>query len=252
MDFFHEREDLPCRGRNYRKEGELPLPAWGDPSFVVDKVVPTCQQIVPQGSRWPDRTDLACLWCEEGFDWAPVGAPVHHNARKDEFVLRWNFCSFNCCKAWMLDRRMPQVSNVFWLAMRLYGADSRHHRRLEGIQPAPSKEALKKYGGWMTIEEFRSNCQLIRPATAHGINVRWDPVHLCMSAAAEMAVQSRGARSLPAAPQPAVPAPRAAPPPTPSRPNTLDTFLKSGKTKPRPTARAPPATKRAQAAKPRK
>ena len=89
---------VPRRDHRYPLKGELPLPAWGTPPFVIERVVPSCLTVASDG-RWPDRTDLACLWCEEGFDWAPVGAPVYHDARRDKFTLKWNFCSFNCCKA---------------------------------------------------------------------------------------------------------------------------------------------------------
>ncbi len=225
--FFRERTDVPWRGRAYAPEGELPMPAPGNPSFVVSRVVPSCQQVLSDGRHWPDRTDLACMWCEEAFDWPPVGAPVGHEPKKDRFLLKWQFCSFNCCKAWMLDRRMPQVSNIFWLAMRLYGRRAENRVLLEGIRPAPRKEALKKYGGWMDIAEFRANGRLVRPANPHGINVRWDPVQLAVQTDPneQLACQSRQAHQvqrMPGAPAPS-PQPRPAPP---ARPNTLDTFLR--------------------------
>ena len=247
---FLQQRDFQKRSAKYPCKGELPVPAWGDPSFVVHRVVPSCQQVVAGGNPWPETTDLACLWCEEGFDWAPVGAPVYHDAKKDQFTLKWNFCSFNCCKAWMHKNRPREVSNVYWLAMRLFGKDSAHRQRLEGIQPAPQKEALRKYGGWMSIEEFRSNAQLIRPAGAHGINIRWDPVHLSVqtNAAQEMAVQSRGAMPscpAPSKPQPVLASKPAAPAPL-ARPNTLDMFIRSGQAKQKHVSVKPaPPSKRA-------
>ncbi len=246
MTFFHECKDFPIRPRKHRQVDELPMPAWGDPSFVVHKVVPSCQHVLCDGQQWPEKTDLACLWCEEQFGWAPVGAPVYYNHKKDQFVLKWNFCSFNCCKAWMLEKRMPQVSNVFWLAMRLFGRRTENHRRLEGIQPAPRKEALQKYGGWMSIEEFRSNGQLIRPANPHGINIKWDPVQLSVQsgAAEEMAMQSRSATHRPPIHPPPSPKPQP-PPPIKPRPNTLDVFLSSAR--PKAALKPPPPQKRSRA-----
>lgn len=241
--------DFLDRARKYPKHGEVPMPAWGDPSFVVHRVVPTCQQILGEGQKWPESTSLACLWCEEGFSWAPVGAPVGHNAKKDQFILKWNFCSFNCCKAWMVRHCPLQVSNVFWLAMRLFGKDSKHKQRLEGIQPAPQKEALQKYGGWMTVDEFRSNNQLIRPAGTHGINIRWDPVQLSVqsSAAEELATQSRSApplQRLPAKPPASLSKPAA-------KPNTLDTFIRGNQQKQKkPALPVAPAPKRSRKSQP--
>lgn len=208
------------------------MPTYGNPSFVVTKVVHTCQQIIDGGQAWPERTDLACLWCEHTFDWAPVGAPVRHNPKKDVFTLKWNFCSFNCCKAWMLDRRLPSVSNIYWLATRLFGMRTEHRQRLEGITPAPCKEALQKYGGWMTIERFRSNDTLIRPANTQGINVVWDPMEVAVDEVdgePQLAAPSRvglphrsGSGS---SPLPPLPRPK---PPTAPKPNSLDEFLKGG------------------------
>lgn len=245
MQYFHERRDLPTRGRRYRAQGELPMPAHGNPSFIITKVVPTCQQILAEGQQWPDRTDLACMWCEHTFDWAPVGAPVYHDAKRDVYRLKWNFCSFNCCKAWMQDKQLSSVSNIFWMATRLYGKKSEYRQRIEGIQAAPRKEALKKYGGWMSIEDFRANGMLIRPANAQAISVKWDPVQLAVQTGAddELATQSRAGLQArrPQQQQPiAVPAPLPRPKAVLSRPNSLDAFLK-GSTKPRTSE---PATKK--------
>ena len=139
----------------------------------------------------------------------------------------------------MFEKQLSSVSNVFWMATRLYGKHSQYRKRIEGIQAAPRKEALKKYGGWMSIEEFRSNAMLIRPANAQAISVKWDPVHLSVQTGAEdeLAMQSRAglqARRAPATTQatPPISAGVQRPKAMLSRPNSLDAFLKGG-TKPR-------------------
>lgn len=246
MQHFHERRDLPSR-RRYNEHGELPMPAHGNPGFIITKVVATCQQLLAEGQEWPERTHLACFWCEHTFDWPPVGAPVHHDPKKDVYRLKWNFCSFNCCKAWMLDKQMSSVPNIFWMATRLYGSKSEYARRIEGIQAAPRKEALQKYGGWMTIDEFRSNGLLIRPANAQAISVKFDPVHLAVQTSDEdeVAVPSRAAlpAQRPPVPLPAQPSRTASARPRANlaRPNSLDAFLKGNAKPPRP--QEPPAKK---------
>lgn len=233
MQFFRNRHDLPGRGRRYPHQGELPMQAFGNPSFTITRVVPTCQQVLPEGQQWPERTDLACLWCEHTFDWAPVGAPISHNAKKDVYHLKWNFCSFNCCKAWMMAKNLKSVSNIFWMATRLYGSKSEYRKRIEGIRPAPQKEALRKYGGWMSIEEFRGSDILVRPANAHAISVRWEPVTLAVDVDGDDQLANQSRVGLAAGNPPAVtpsPSPRPLPPrpAAPARPNSLDAFLKGG------------------------
>ncbi|AHC54868.1 putative zinc finger DNA-binding protein [Tunisvirus fontaine2] len=134
----------------------------------------------------PIHTDVPCFWCREKFDNSPIGLPLRFVKHRESGILaeRMNehlklynlptdhgnehfetegiFCSFGCCKAYMLDempkkpewyRKSPGLLTILYL--KLEG-------KLSKIEPAPSWKVLKKWGGKLSIEEFRANPKLKR------------------------------------------------------------------------------------------
>ena len=96
-----------------------------------------------------------CWWCTHTIDSLPVGAPTHYNHRMDTFKVHGAFCSFECAKAYLIDRNNSYVdtSLITLLNKRLTG-------KINRINCAPPRIALAKFGGTMTIEEFRSKSQM--------------------------------------------------------------------------------------------
>ena len=95
-----------------------------------------------------------CWWCtfeipEENL---PVSAPTYFNEIRNEFKVHGIFCCFECAKSYLIDRNDSYVdtSLITLLNKRLTGSISR-------INCAPPRIALKKFGGTMTINEFREN-----------------------------------------------------------------------------------------------
>lgn len=105
-------------------------------------------------NEWPRSTNIACMWCTYPFDGVPIPMPYKFDDKRKRFKVYGIYCSFGCCKArsfamndqscW---RRSSLISYVF---KQMYG-----HMPLDGIKVAPDRECLIKYGGTMTIEEFR-------------------------------------------------------------------------------------------------
>jgi hypothetical protein len=125
----------------------------------------------------PQTTSKPCWWCRHSFSTTPIGAPIKYNSHKisgvekeryeekaggvgagtgtnDFFETTGLFCSFPCCKAYILDQRgsirfKESLSLLSLLFTRLYGV----------IEPdfpsAPTWKLLKDYGGHMTIQQFR-------------------------------------------------------------------------------------------------
>ncbi len=106
------------------------------------------------GYDWPRTTNIACMWCTYQFDGVPIPMPYKFDGKRKRFKVYGIFCSFACCKAqsffkndhasW---RRSSLISYIF---KQMYG-----HIPLEGIKCALDREALIKFGGNLTIEEFR-------------------------------------------------------------------------------------------------
>ena len=102
---------------------------------------------------WPASTDKWCHNCAHPFDGVPVLLPGQTDKYSGSFIkCSGNFCSFNCAKRAALDtntfRSFEQSSLLTALHRRVVGHFSR-------IQPAPPKIALKVFGGYMEIEEYR-------------------------------------------------------------------------------------------------
>lgn len=107
--------------------------------------------------NWPLRTDIHCWWCCHGFETIPLGMPTKLN-KNDIFKVIGCFCSFNCVLSYAINNKI----NNHWLVYSLY-------RRLiqepvfdiqlkeKVFKKAPPREFLKKFGGNLTIDEYRES-----------------------------------------------------------------------------------------------
>ena len=132
----------------------------------VTVVAPSCVQNVrwigKPGCLWPMSTDIACLNCCHAFEGPPAGMPVRYDDKTDTFQLWGNFCSFSCCKRYILDSRRSDrghlVDNLALLTIKAHKENVRMRaapKRYAGIPTAPPKTALRMFGGGLTIEDFR-------------------------------------------------------------------------------------------------
>lgn len=94
--------------------------------------------------------DLVCWWCCHEFDVYPISCPEYFSQKNEIFTVKGIFCSFNCVKAYMLDKNSKNLYLVSYLFKKIKGYYSK-------IIPALPKELLKIFGGNMTIEEYRKN-----------------------------------------------------------------------------------------------
>lgn len=105
-----------------------------------------------------DKTNIACWWCTYNFETMPCFMPdkYHDNA----FHVYGCFCSFNCKLAYNLkylnDHRMMER---YSLIMKMYRTiyEIYEENKLSDIQIAPDREILEKFGGPMSIVDYRKN-----------------------------------------------------------------------------------------------
>jgi len=95
----------------------------------------------------PEFTNKSCLWDTCQINGMPVFLPDKYYDNKF-YVVGW-FCSLNCAIAYNLMLDDCKVSERYSLLKWLYGKTN------ENIEPSPSFKVLDKYGGKMTIEEYR-------------------------------------------------------------------------------------------------
>jgi hypothetical protein len=102
----------------------------------------------------PSHTELACFWCCEQFNGRPCVIP--NSIVQSVWNVYGNYCTPQCAMAYLLSEILD--THTRWerisLLNRLYA------KQINGrIYPAPSRESLKRFGGPITPDEFRSICE---------------------------------------------------------------------------------------------
>lgn len=99
----------------------------------------------------PDTTDIACFWCAHTFTGQPCIIPEREVG--GVYNVYGNFCSPECAVSYLLGE--PIDPHIRWerisLLQRIYDQSGKGR-----IFPAPAREALKLFGGPLSIESFRA------------------------------------------------------------------------------------------------
>lgn len=107
-----------------------------------------------QAGFYARRTDICCHHCCHPFEGLPVGLPIRYNDRKNRMVLRGVYCSVRCCLGANQElqdtRALVRPMWIRYMAKMLYGISLKTE-----IRPAPPRRTLRKFGGCLTLEEFR-------------------------------------------------------------------------------------------------
>ncbi len=104
--------------------------------------------------EWPDQTNIHCWWCAHQFEGPPCCLPEY--MRRDKFYVSGCFCTFNCAASYNFSRNDNSVWERYTLLNLMY--KKLYNLPFVKIAMAPPREALKIFGGYMSIEEFRDHC----------------------------------------------------------------------------------------------
>lgn len=101
---------------------------------------------------------VCCWWCCHECECEPLHLPYKYVDKINKFYTMGYFCSWSCMKSFNLDhfpshKITVTCQNISLLRKRTDG-------KLQFINPAPSRYSLKKFGGELTIEEFRKNASV--------------------------------------------------------------------------------------------
>jgi hypothetical protein len=116
-----------------------------------DKVFPIFLEFIEYNKKqkWPDSTSIDCLWCCHEFDTFPFGIPI--KKYEETYYMFGNFCSAECSAAYNFDNNNSSESfERYSLINYLYSNDKE-------IKVAGPRLSLKKFGGQLSITEFRNN-----------------------------------------------------------------------------------------------
>ncbi len=98
---------------------------------------------------WPEQTRVACWWCTYQFDNTPCALPINYSNNK--YNVMGVFCSPECAAAYNFNTiNNTNVWEKYSLLNLLYGNIYK-----QNIKIAPPRTTLKKFGGCLTIDQFR-------------------------------------------------------------------------------------------------
>jgi hypothetical protein len=106
-----------------------------------------------------EEQQICCWWCTYQFDNLACGIPIKYE--NDKYHVKGYFCSFNCALSYNENENMDYLikQERRSLLNLLY---NKMEPLCYEIQKAPKKECLLKYGGILTIEEFRKNNKIYK------------------------------------------------------------------------------------------
>lgn len=97
-------------------------------------------------------TDVVCWWCTHNFETLPCFLP--DKFIDGTFYVIGCFCSFNCAVSYNFNLNDYKTWERYSLINKMYNMI---YKKNDIIHMAPPRETLKKFGGILSIEEFRSN-----------------------------------------------------------------------------------------------
>jgi len=115
-----------------------------------------------ESETWPEKSPYACWNCTEKFTETPIGIPALTSSTpyKDEYHLEGNFCSFNCAARYLFDNNKGTESQTIWTVFEIMNFIYNEINDCDDfirIKLAPEPLCLKKFGGNLTLEEYRKN-----------------------------------------------------------------------------------------------
>lgn len=109
---------------------------------------------------WSQPNDLDCWHCCHPFDTPPVPLPHEYDARHNTLSVYGNFCSFACAKAYQNEYHTFDAGRKLLLLHQM--ARAHYGQDLGSVVAAPPRIALARFGGCMSIEEFRKAATQVR------------------------------------------------------------------------------------------
>ena len=151
------------------------------PGWLIKKDVPKTSKCA-EGS-W-------CWWCCHGFEGPVLHMPFKWDSRSNKFETMGAFCSWGCMKAFNLDRNGVNhggivAQNILVMKKQMCGGS------VTPICAAPSRYALKEFGGHLTIEQFRK----IGESTGTVVNLPDEMVKFQVAAKEKYEVQATASSS---------------------------------------------------------
>lgn len=96
-------------------------------------------------------TNIACWWCSYNFNTIPCFIPERYLDEK--YYVFGCFCCINCAVAYIFSINDYKVWDRFSLIKKMYSFMIKNNK----LNISQNKEVLEKFGGCVSIEEWRKN-----------------------------------------------------------------------------------------------
>jgi hypothetical protein len=132
---------------------------------LEDMLATRLSTITPARAAVNNPFTKECMWHMEPFSTEPVGLPIKYDRVTGTFDTIGCFCSLQCAYAYRLEHRSAEAAPL-WM---LFKAHRMLQQQLEEdddqvlqktLIPAPPRQALKRWGGAMDLDEFLSQTQV--------------------------------------------------------------------------------------------
>lgn len=114
-----------------------------------------------KNKSWPSSSPYVCWNCTEPFDGAPSGIPTiaMSDSYEDTYYLEGNFCSMNCAARHLFNTHQAADSQLFTIfeIMNFIYNSINGSTEYQKIKLAPERTCLKKFGGYLSIDDYRKN-----------------------------------------------------------------------------------------------
>lgn len=119
---------------------------------------------------WELSSDCCCFNCTEKFQTVPIGIPLRYFRGK--FFCRDNFCSFNCAARYIFlgpdmkyhFKKWEYYSLLCLMANKInkeINNKTNDNNQCVKVKMADDPKLLKKFGGPLSIEQYRSNFYIL-------------------------------------------------------------------------------------------
>jgi hypothetical protein len=105
-----------------------------------------------ENKDWIRKTNVKCWWCCHDFDNTPIGLPIKY--KNNKFFVTGCFCSLECCSSYNFYENNKVQDE--WECYSLINLLSQKLGYKNIVKLAPHKIALKIFGGYLDINEFRN------------------------------------------------------------------------------------------------
>lgn len=98
------------------------------------------------------QTNIACWWCTYNFDTQPLPAPM--KLVNDTYQICGCYCTLECMVSYIFNNNNDSsVWEKLSLLKKMYD--------VENVQMAPPREVFEKFGGPLSYQEYRKNCNSV-------------------------------------------------------------------------------------------